>query len=146
MQQLVDAVRVTGARQTVIASGLEFANDLSGWLEHRPDDPVGKLAAAFHVYDFNACADAACWDATLIPVARSFPIVSGEFGESPCTDGFADTWLDWADPLGISYLAWAWNDWSVTECNYGDAKILLRSHDGTPTDYGAGYFDRLTGG
>ena len=45
MQALVDAVRSTGARQPVIATGIRWGTDLSSWLEYRPDDPTDQLAA-----------------------------------------------------------------------------------------------------
>jgi len=46
MQQLLDAVRLSGAQQPVLAGGRAYARDLSGWLEHRPVDPAGQLVAS----------------------------------------------------------------------------------------------------
>ncbi|MBN9613606.1 MAG: cellulase family glycosylhydrolase, partial [Actinobacteria bacterium] len=40
MQDLVDAVRGTGAKQPVIVNGLNYANDLPAWLRYRPTDPA----------------------------------------------------------------------------------------------------------
>src|SRR4051812_3090573 len=48
MQDLVDAVRGTGAKNVVMAGGLAYSNDLGQWLTYRPTDPAGNLVAAFH--------------------------------------------------------------------------------------------------
>jgi len=133
MQSLVDAVRSTGARNVVLAGGLAYANDLSQWRAHAPKDPIGQLAASFHVYDFNACKDAACWNAEIAPIANVVPVVTGEIGESDCAHGFIDEYMAWADARGVSYLGWAWNTW---DCKKGPA--LVASYDGTPTPFGEG--------
>ncbi|WP_237330138.1 glycoside hydrolase family 5 protein [Streptomyces sp. BA2] len=138
MQDLLDAVRGTGAKNLVLASGIAYANDLSGWLKHAPTDPAGNLAAAWHVYNFNSCANAGCWDATLAPVAAKVPLVAGEIGENTCSHGFIDTVMKWLDEHQASYLGWTWNTWN---CSSGPA--LISSYDGTPTPFGIGLRDHL---
>ncbi|MFG2603027.1 cellulose binding domain-containing protein [Streptomyces sp. NPDC048514] len=138
MQDLVDAVRGAGARNVVMAGGLAYANDLSRWNAYRPSDPAGNLAAAFHVYNFNACAGESCWDTTLAPVAAQVPLVAGEIGENTCSHGFADRVMKWFDDRRLSYLGWTWNTW---DCSSGPA--LISSYDGTPTAYGIGLRDHL---
>ena len=134
MQQLVDAVRATGATQPVMAGGLAWSNDLSQWLAHRPADPAGQLAASFHEYNFNSCSAPACWTAEIAPVAQLVPVITGEVGENDCGGSFIDQYLPWADSVGISYLAWTWDTW---DCSSGPA--LITSYAGTPTAYGAAY-------
>jgi endoglucanase len=51
MAGLVNAVRRAGAHNPVLLGGLDWANDLDGWLSHRPDDPDHALVASWHVYD-----------------------------------------------------------------------------------------------
>src|ERR1700761_3827824 len=68
MQELVDAVRGAGATQPLLLGGLDWANDLSQWLDHEPEDPLGQEAASFHNYMFKGCDDVKCWDAELAPV------------------------------------------------------------------------------
>lgn len=133
MQRLVDAVRSTGARQPLLLGGLQWSNDLSGWLRWKPRDPLGQLVASFHLYNFNACADVACWDRTIRPVAARVPVVTGELGEDDCTHGFVDGYMPWADAAGISYLGWTWNAW---DCKTGPA--LVTGYDGSPTPFGEG--------
>jgi len=134
MQELVDAVRSTGAKQPLMLGGLAWSNDLSGWLHWRPRDPLHQLIASFHLYNFNTCGDAACWQRTVAPVAKVVPVVTGELGENDCAHGFIDTYMPWADARGISYLAWTWDTWN---CNSGPA--LISAYDGTPTPFGAGF-------
>ncbi|MFJ6385682.1 cellulase family glycosylhydrolase [Kitasatospora sp. NPDC092039] len=138
MQDLVDAVRATGSRNVVLVPGIAYANDLSGWLAHAPSDPTGNLAAAWHVYNFNSCANESCWTSTLAPVAARAPLVAGEIGENTCGHAFVDRVMKWSDDRGLSYLGWTWNTW---DCSSGPA--LISAYDGTPTAFGLGLRDHL---
>ncbi|MGV9420412.1 cellulose binding domain-containing protein [Streptomyces sp. NPDC003674] len=138
MQDLVDSVRGTGAKNVVMAGGLAYSNDLSQWLTYRPNDPAGNLAAAYHVYNFNTCSSESCWNSTLAPVAAQVPLIAGEIGENTCSHGFTDQVMKWFDDRDVSYLGWTWNTW---DCSSGPS--LISSYDGTPTAYGAGLRDHL---
>jgi hypothetical protein len=131
MQDMLDAVRGTGATNVVLAGGLGWSSDLSSWLTHRPDDPTGQLAAAFHTYNFSGCSTQACWDSTVAKVAKKVPVVTTELGENDCAGGYVEPLMDWLDNHGISYLGWTWDVW---DCNSGPA--LITSYDGSPTAYG----------
>lgn len=136
MQQLVDAVRSTGATQPILVGGLGWAGDLSGWLRYRPRG--SGLVASVHKYNFGDCADRACWDAVIAPVVARVPVVTGELGENDCAHGFVDAYMAWADAHGVSYLGWTWNPWN---CNDGPA--LISDWNGTPTPFGVGLRDHL---
>ena len=136
MQTLVDAVRSTGARQPIIATGLNSGNDLSSWLRYRPHDPANQLVAGFHVYNFIGCITVACWNDDVGPVARRVPVVTTEIGEGECSDAFIDSFMSWADSAGVSYLGWSWNPWGCA--------ALITSWDGQPTSYGEGLRTHLT--
>jgi endoglucanase len=138
MQDLVNAVRSTGATQPVMLGGLQWANDLSQWLTHRPVDPANALVASFHLYNFNGCVTIACWTNQISPVAGQVPVVTGELGENDCAHGFIDQYLPWADAHGISYLGWTWNVW---DCRSGPA--LIANYNGMPTAFGQGLRDHL---
>jgi hypothetical protein len=133
MNELVQAVRGAGAANVVLASGLAYGNDLSGWLAHAPRDPLGQVVASFHVYDFNPCAAAPCWEAQVAPVAEAIPVVAGELGEDDCAHGFIDAFMSWADAHRLSYLGWTYNPW---DCKSGPS--LIRAYDGGVTEFGRG--------
>ncbi|HVU71205.1 MAG TPA: cellulose binding domain-containing protein [Ktedonobacteraceae bacterium] len=134
MQALVNTVRATGATNPIMLGGLAYSNDISQWLQYRPSDPLNNLIASVHIYNFNACSTATCWDAQIAPVAAQVPVIAGEIGENDCAHGFIDTLMNWFDQHGSSYLAWAWNPYN---CATGPS--LISDFSGTPTAYGAGY-------
>jgi hypothetical protein len=140
MQQMLNAVRATGAQQVVVAGGIEWSHNLDGWLQSKPDDPTGNLMAAFHVYQrpLSDCDSQACWDGALKAVSQNVPVLTGEMGEQDCAHGFIDQYMNWADAQGISYLGWAWNPQA---CNTFPA--LITNFDGTPTAFGQGLKDHL---
>jgi hypothetical protein len=126
LQTLVDSIRSAGATQPIMTGGLNFANDLSGWADHAPDDPLNQEAASFHNYPGQACDTVDCWNATVAPVAANVPVVTGEFDEDDyqnpsCTDHtpgtFDSDYMNWADQHGVSYLAWGWELLSSSEIN-----------------------------
>jgi endoglucanase len=138
MQTLLDAVRSSGARQPVIATGIRWGTDLSSWLEYRPRDPAGQLAAGLHAFDFSYCTSLRCWTSGLERVAAGVPVVATELGQRECASPFIDRFTDWADAAGVSYLGWSWNPSGCA------APALIRSWDGTPTASGARLRVRLT--
>jgi endoglucanase len=135
MQTMVDAVRSTGASNVLMLGGLEWSNDLSGWLAHEPADPDHNLAASWHSYNFNACSTKACWTRQIAPVIAKVPLIAGEIGENDCAGEYINRLTDWMDSEGASYLAWTWN--SDFNCSSGPG--LITSYDGQPTKFGAAY-------
>lgn len=125
MAAVVAAIRGEGAKQPIMLGGLDYANDLSQWLEHRPDDD--QLVASFHNYNFQRCNDEACWDAEIAPVAAEVPVLTGEVGQDdPALPHLAD-YMAWADARQIGYLAWVWWD------HADDPMALITGPAGTPT-------------
>jgi endoglucanase len=136
MQQLVDAVRSTGATQPVMVGGLALANKLgSEWLAHRPIDPLGQLVASVHVYGWVRPVEL---NSNIGVVAAQVPVVAGEIGETNCADDDLETFLPWADEHDVSYMAWAW---FVGGCS--SYPSLISNYSGTPTNYGIGYRNHL---
>jgi hypothetical protein len=115
MQGALDAVRGTGATNVVTASGIDYANNLTGWLQNKPDDPLGQLMAEAHVYGGNVCSTASCLDSQMGPVAAQVPLVFGETGQDysagDCGSGKVAAIIDWADAHNVGYEAWQWNTW-----------------------------------
>jgi hypothetical protein len=135
MQDLVDAVRATGATNVIMSAGLRWTNDLRQWLAYKPNDPTGNLMASWHTYNFNACVTPACWDAEIGAVAAQVPVHAGEIGQDTCAHDYIDQVMTWLDQKGLGYTAWTWNPWG---CSGGN--VLIEDYNGTPTQtYGAGY-------
>ena len=143
MQQLVNTVRATGARNIVIAEGIQYAEAVDQWLGYRPHDPAGNLVASVHVYSFNDCSNLACYNGSMRTVSEHVPMLIGEFGpdltvsytpalDHDCPTGdigstsFDSTLLAWARDNGASWTAWSWNAW-------GDCWSLVLSFGGHPT-------------
>jgi len=134
MQDLVTAVRSTGATNVIIIGGLAYANSLAQWITYLPNDTQHNIAASWHSYNFNYCNSNSCWQQYILPVSQHYPIVIGELGEDDCASGYTNGLTSWADQNKLSYLAWTWNNW---DCKSGPS--LITDYTGTATAYGAGY-------
>ena len=128
MQQLVAAIRGTGATQPILLAGRDYANDLGEWMANRPAD--NQLVASFHNYNGQTCHTTACWDQTIAPVAAQVPVITGEFGETDCGDNMLNAYMDWADRHGVGYLAWGW--WVLRDQPQCGTLALLADQQGTP--------------
>jgi endoglucanase len=139
MQTLVNAVRGVGANNPIMVGGLEWSNDLTGWLAHKPTDPKNAIVASWHAYEVQSCHTAACWNSVVVPVAAQVPVVTGETGDHvtlPTT--YVDTLLPWLNAHGIGYLGWTWNAWADKN-NY-----LINDYAGTPSaNFGQKFHDLL---
>jgi Cellulase (glycosyl hydrolase family 5) len=142
MQQLVDAVRSTGATTPLMLGGLGYANDLTGWRQNEPTDPDHQLVVSFHTYNFGGCDYPSCWATNVVPLAKVVPVVTGEFGEDKCGDSFDLAFMPWADQHGISYLGWAWDATDAGwDCSGGPS--LIADYGGKPTTYGVALKNHL---
>jgi len=50
LQTLLNTVRATGATNVVLIGGVDFGNNMSGWLANRPVDSLNQVAAGWHPY------------------------------------------------------------------------------------------------
>lgn len=77
MQQLVEVVRSTGAKNLIIAGGLSHAYNLGGILEgYALEDPAGNgIMYATHFYNWHRG-----WEKNFLKVAEKYPVLVGEFG------------------------------------------------------------------
>ena len=96
MQTMLDTVRDTGAKNVVIAGGLDWAYGFSGILEGRQlSDPKGNgVIYASHCYD-NKKDSVDAWIAKLEKAAARLPVIVSEFGgnSGPSKQVPADNWL-----------------------------------------------------
>jgi hypothetical protein len=142
MQEVVDTIRATGSTNIIMLGGVQYSNSLSQWLAHKPTDPTGNLAASWHVYNFNNCSSAACWDGAPAAVVAQVPLIAGEIGDDTGTHAMTDALMNWMDAKGAGYLAWSWNTW-------GDNLSLVNNDkNGTPTAWGLDFKNhvQLVGG
>jgi len=106
MQEMLDTVRSTGAKNVVVAGGLEWAYDFNGILAGRQlKDPKGNgVIYANHAYD-NKQQSVFTWIANMEEATAKFPVIVSEFGgaggpnrrigwwgQSPST-AMGDDWL-----------------------------------------------------
>lgn len=142
-QQMLDAVRATGASNVVLVGTMMYAQDFSGWLANRPTDPLGQMAAAWHPYPtFGTTWGTYAYsqpnyspgvftDVQAI-LNAGIPVIATETGDhnAPGTVGapLVTTVTNWADQHGVSVIGWCWDVW-------GDAdNVLIKDVNGTPTD------------
>lgn len=142
-QAMLDVVRATGATNVVLVGSMQYAQDLSGWLEHRPTDPLQQMAAVWHPYSTfgtewgtreyaqpNFAPDV--FEDVLKIQAAGFPVIATETGDrnTPGTVGapLVANITRWADRHGVGVLGWAWNVWGEPD------HVLIKDADGTPTD------------
>lgn len=146
MQTLVDTVRATGAKNIIMIAGIQSAQTITQYQGNQnstlkgymPIDPLNNLAVSMHQYNRAACSDVACWEATVAPVAKVYPIITGEFGDTDCTADYTKALLPWLDAHGISYVGWTWDRWPDS------CEALIKEYNGTPSSpYGQAYFDHL---
>ena len=96
MKELLDTVRATGAKNVVIAGGLDWAYDFSGILAGRQlSDPKGNgVIYANHCYD-NKGDNVYVWIAKMEEATAKLPVIVSEFGGDSGSGKRmpADNWL-----------------------------------------------------
>jgi endoglucanase len=143
MQQMLDAVRASGAKNVVLIGGASWAQDLSQWLSVKPEDPLHQIAAVWHAYPSkpgvlqpNFGQKAYSWAEGVL--AAGYPVIITETGDhnAPGTVGspFEATLLPWADEHGVSYIGWSWDVLQNVD------NVLIKDAAGTPTDGYGSYF------
>jgi hypothetical protein len=141
MQQMLDAVRATGATNVVLTSTLSYAGAIYNWLKYKPSDPANQLGAVWHAYSLPkypaqvACVGLPGCSATIMKAAidiraAGYPVVITEFGDTigGATSPWASVLLPFADENGIGYLGWTWDTWDGQKAN-----DLITDASGTPS-------------
>ena len=133
MQELLDTVRATGAKNVVIAGGLDWAYDFSGILEgRRLSDPHGNgVIYANHCYD-NKNQSVDTWIANLKKAAAKLPIIVSEFGGS-AEPGKVDPLDNWLLHVlrALDENCWSWTAWDL---HPRAGPTLISDWDYTPTE------------
>lgn len=150
MQTLVDTVRATGAENVIMLGGLGLAGELTHWLAYKPTDPENNLVASWHQYNFATCTSQQCWDTEVAPVMDQVPLIVGEFGMgnsdgSGCDTGYQDRLWAFVESRKQGYMAWNFNTWNGVCGTGGFNHALISDEAGTPSSYGAQYYNHLRG-
>lgn len=77
MQGLVDAIRAIGAKNVIVAGGINYAYDLSGVLNGFALDDKGGNGIMYATHFYNWHRD---WEKHFLQLASKYPILVGEFG------------------------------------------------------------------
>jgi len=126
-QQVITAIRGTGANNVIICGGNNYDDDLTWWTSNPVTDPANHLAAAIHhypdEYPNNAVTNPTGMNAMLAPIVASHPIIMTELGDEVGSNPapFATAVLAWLDLHGYSVTAWAWNPWGGANTLIQDA-------------------------
>lgn len=165
MQQLIDAIRSTGATQPILVPGINYSAVLYhpagqglttpvGWLSPgvRPGDTLSppQLAASNHMYDGSydntdlGCPNGntpGCWDNRLAIIAAQVPLVTTELGEHDCDRSatFINSYMNWSDTKpasGRDRVSYlAWTFNADYSCNDANT-TLITDWSGTPNAAG----------
>jgi endoglucanase len=113
MQALLDTIRATGARNVVVAGGLDWAYDYSGILAGRQlSDPLGNgVIYANHCYD-NKHDTVTNWVAKMERASVRLPVIVTEFGgnSGPSVMVPDDDWLLHV-MRALDEHQWSWTAW-----------------------------------
>ena len=137
MQELIDKVRSTGAKNVVVVGGLDWGYTLDGAVgENALHDPDGNgIILDSHVYPWKRLE----WDLDIGGLDRDFPILVGEFGhygnDAKPVEGVqrlpSEEWLPrllgWIEKNGYSFTAWDFHP-KAGPC-------LIKSFNNEPTEY-----------
>ncbi len=93
MQELLDTVRLTGAKNVVIAGGLGWAYDMSGFLEGKQlmDSDGNGVIYANHTYDIKG-ESVFKWISDMKKASAKVPVIVSEFGGSGGPDWRRGWW------------------------------------------------------
>ncbi|MGC8640542.1 MAG: cellulase family glycosylhydrolase, partial [Isosphaeraceae bacterium] len=115
MQTLLDTVRDTGARNVVIAGGLDWAYDMTGFLKGRQlADPRGNgVIYANHTYPFKGDT-VERWIGKMEAATAKLPVIVSEFG-SESRGGAGKTGEQWVRQVlqALEDHGWNWTAWDL---------------------------------
>jgi len=139
MQNITDAIRLTGSKSPIIVEGRSTSTDFSGWTNYKVIDPLSQLILSNHNYQgMTGNNTLESWNKNYLPITLEVPFLTGELGQADCKSDYVDKYMDWADSSGVSYLGWTWNDESKYWPCIGKHS-LVKDSEGTPTGHGIGF-------
>lgn len=135
MQTLLDTVRATGARNVVVAGGLDWSYDLSGILAGRSlSDPKGNgVIYANHAYPFKGDT-VEQWIAKMETATKTLPVIVSEFGSEPGRSQTAETSEHWVRRV-LQVLEDRQWDWTAWDLHPAAGPRLISDWNYSPTPY-----------
>jgi hypothetical protein len=152
-EKILRAIRAAGASETlVVIGGLDYAYDLSMLADPRNRiEGLGPVIYATHPYPLKSDPPSMApeWDQRFGDIARTLPVIVGEYGVNDSGEGpfglgskaAARAWLGqlhgYIDARGLSALAWSGGDRPQLTLGTGGGDVTLPGNPpdpGRPTD------------
>ncbi|MDR0315740.1 MAG: glycoside hydrolase family 5 protein [Treponema sp.] len=136
-QKLTDEIRKTGARNIIIAGGIDWAYDLRGITRYALTDTQDGNGIVYdaHIYPWKEW-DGKNHDTKVLCIADTHPIIIGEIGIDPDGEWGAagrPTWLrdtlDWMEANKLHWTGWCFHP-SATPSMISDWKYTPSAHHG----------------
>jgi aryl-phospho-beta-D-glucosidase BglC (GH1 family) len=133
MQALLDAVRETGAKNVVLAGGLDWAYDMSGLLKGKLlSDPRGNgVIYANHTYPFKGDT-VEKWIAKMEAATSKLPVIVSEFGSD--SRGMGGRGEQWVRQVLQAMEDHNWN-WTAWDLHPAAGPCLISNWDYAPTTW-----------
>ncbi len=133
MQTLLNAVRSTGAKNVVVAGGINWAYDMTGFLNgYQLSDPNGNgVIYANHNYPFKG-ETFAQWLKEMKTATAKIPVIVSEFGANPNPP--SNTNFIWIREVLQALESHHWN-WTAWDMHPSASPDLINDWNYTPTSY-----------
>jgi endoglucanase len=133
MQRMLDTVRSTGAKNVVVAGGLDWSYDMSGFLAGKQlKDPKGNgVIYANHAYPFKGDT-VEKWIVKMEAAAKEIPIIVSEFGAEARRGASQDSSASWVEQVLKVLKDHDW-DWTAWDLHPAAGPRLVSDWNYTPT-------------
>ncbi|RYX85189.1 glycoside hydrolase family 5 protein [bacterium] len=147
MQALVDAVRGTGAKNVIVAGGLDWAYDLSGVMNGFALEEKGGNGIVYSTHIYAGKRD---WQNKVLVAAAKYPIIVSEFGANTKKFAFmpvesqedAATWV----PRVFGFIQKNNLNWTAFSFHPKSAPNMLQDWDYQPTPEWGAFVKRALAG
>lgn len=134
MQKLVDSIRAAGAKNIIIAGGLDWAYDLSGIVDGFALEERGGngIMYAAHIYPWKSD-----WNGKVLAAAKRHPVFVGEVGCQSAPMPFEKVAQDpyaWAPDM-LAFIQRHRLNWTAWSFHPSAAPCVIADWDYTPTPY-----------